>query len=764
MNKAITDGVVFMPPVFTADNLGQFSRGDGIPGSATYAGYANAAFEPADQDFAGCLEILKTDGVQKLRYMGQTPILPGCYLRVSAKVKAISGALPAVRIAGWAGDANENAVTNVTLSTTPVDLTTYGEVVEVSAIVGVGSRNGVDMVWGTQPVYGHFGIDLTGQNGGIVRIDDIVIEDVTGVFLRDMMNWVDVRDYGAIGDGVTDDSAAFEAADQAANGRRILVSAGTYHLASSTTLDHRVQFEGSVTMPDAAIFSLTKAFDLPTYIDAFGGDEELAFKKALQSLMNNADHESLDLGGRRVSIHSPIDVQAAVPNRTTYAQRRVIRNGQLRAESSTNWDPDVVTSQATYAANNPWVLTNVSNVANIPLGSLVEGPIGVGREIYVKEVNVAAQQVTLSQPLSRAPTTQTYTFTRFKYILDFTGFERLNVFELEGVEFQCGEEASGLVLPRLGTVNVIRNCVFNRPGHRAITSIGDGCQGMLIDLCQFISHEGGLNPQDRQSVAITCNANDVKIRNCRASQFRHFAVMSGTHSIITGNHFFQGGGVAGGPRTAGIVINVRACNTQISGNYIDNAFIEWTNEREPEPDHTGGFGFAGLSITNNVMLSSDVSNSFSYIVWKPYGSGHIINGLNVSGNTFRVVGTSIERAERIDLSQGSVLKSSMKKINFVGNTHHNVTYATSNPLVIDHDQNTAASVWEVDTGNQLPFEGFALNVDSVVTTSRPRNASNVTRNHMPYTQTQIGSNDDRVQLIWPEDMLGDANVTIRMDK
>jgi uncharacterized zinc-type alcohol dehydrogenase-like protein len=43
-----------------------------------------------------------------------------------------------------------------------------------------------------------------------VRIDDIVIEDVTGVFHRKMMDWVDVVDFGAVGDGVT----AFEPGDR----------------------------------------------------------------------------------------------------------------------------------------------------------------------------------------------------------------------------------------------------------------------------------------------------------------------------------------------------------------------------------------------------------------------------------------------------------------------------------------------------------------------------------------------------------------------
>jgi len=87
MNKAITDGVVLMPTPFAA-GLDVWSSGDGTPGSDTYENAANAAFVPADQDFGGALELLKTQSTQQLRYMGQTTLLPGCYLRVTARVNS----------------------------------------------------------------------------------------------------------------------------------------------------------------------------------------------------------------------------------------------------------------------------------------------------------------------------------------------------------------------------------------------------------------------------------------------------------------------------------------------------------------------------------------------------------------------------------------------------------------------------------------------------------------------------------------------------
>ncbi|SIS83945.1 Pectate lyase superfamily protein [Roseivivax lentus] len=760
MNKAITDGVVLMPTPFS-EGLNVWSSGDGRPGSDTYASTPTASFVAADQDFGGCLELLKTDATQRIRYMGEVPIEPGCYLRVTARVKCVSGSLPSVRVAAWAGNASGNAVTGIPLSGDAVAIPTYGQVVEVSAIIGSGNRGGVDLVWGRQPTYGHFGIDFTGASGGLLRVDDFVIEDVTSVFLREMLGYVDVRDYGARGDGVTDDSAAFEAADQVTNGRTLFVSQGSYFLGQDVTINSEVIFEGTVSMPTSRRLSLTKNFSLPSYIDAFG-DEEVALKKALQSLMNDADHESLDMGGRRVTLSGPLDVQAAVANRTTYAQRRVLRNGQLQATEAGDWAEEVVTSQASYSPSNQFRLTNVTNIANIQVGSLVEGA-GVGREIYVRSVNVGAGDLTLSQPLSDATGTQNYTFTRYKYMLDFSGFDRLDVFQIEDIEFQCAIEANGILLAPEGTVMVVRECVFNRPKFRGITSPGEGCQGMLIEHCQFISHEGGMLTQNRRSVAINVNANDVKVRDCRASQFRHFLVASGAQNLITGNHFFQGDTATNGIRSAGIVLALRACNTQVSNNYIDNCFVEWTNEREPEPDFTGGFGFAGLSITDNVFLCSNVATTFSYIVVKPYGTGHFLNGFNVSGNTFRASSGKIDRVERVDTSFANLEFGSMKRVTFSNNTFANVEKATRNPLVVRHDQNTHSDTWVVETNNELPFDGWAQEVDAVSHMSRLRNSANVSEWIMPYCSVREGGQNNRVHLIYGRPVLGDANVTIRMD-
>jgi hypothetical protein len=545
------------------------------------AGQPNAALVPADQDFGSCLELAKTLSVTRLRSFGQTPIEPGLYLRVTARVKAISGNLPAVRIAAWAGRANGTNVGGVPQTGPLVQLAAYGEVVTVTAIIGSGARQGVDMVWGTTPVYAHVGLDLTGPNGGVVRIDDIVVEDVTEVFHRKMMDWVDVRDYGALGDGVTNDAPAFAAADAAAQGRGVLVSAGTYRLTANVTFTAKVRFEGTVSMPAANRLSCTRDYNMDTYEAAFGSEAE-GFRRALQALFFFTDHVTLDLGGRRVALTEPVDV-AAVSGVTTFAIRRVIAHGQIEAEESGAWATQTATSVATYTPTaNPNILTGVANVANIPVGARVIGT-GVGREIYVRSRNIGAGTLELSRPLWGAAGTRTYSFARYRYLLDFSGFAELSRFEMNDIEFQCNGRASAVMLPPQGIANRLADSTVNKPMDRGLTSIGTGCQGLFVDQCQFISNEQPLPVQQRTTVALNVNANDAKIRDNRIVRFAHFAIMSGSGNMFVGNHFFQGDDQTAGVRRAGIVFATTNVKSLITGNYIDNCFIEWTNEHDPTP-------------------------------------------------------------------------------------------------------------------------------------------------------------------------------------
>jgi hypothetical protein len=759
MNKAITEGLVLMPPAFAA-GLNLWSSANGRPGDASYLGVANAALVTNDQDFGGCLELQKTVATQKLRCFTQTPLRPDMYLRITAKVKAVSGNLPSVRIAAWVGNVSENNVGGVVQAGPAVALTQYGEIVTVEAVVGAGNRTGVTMAWGAAGVFAHVGIDLTGSTGGVVRVDDLVVEDVTSVFIRDMMDMVDVRDYGAIGNGVANDVAAFNAADAAAQGRTILVSSGTYNLPGNVTINSPIRFQGTVVQPAANRLILTRNFDLETYSRAYGGDGE-GFKRALQALFYFSDHVTFDMSGRRVDLTEPLDV-AALSGLSSFSNRRVLRNGSLNAVSSSAWNAQVVTSVGTYSVASSTTLTGVANVANIPIGALVQAT-GVGREVYVKAKNVGAGTVELSQPLYGAVGTRTYTFTRFKYLLDFSGFSLLSRFEVQEVEFNCLGLCSGVMMALSGSVFRFDNCTFNRPKDRGITSVGSGCQGMWVDGCQFLSNEQALDAQDRSTIAVNVQANDVKVRNNRIVRFRHFAVMNGTSHMIYNNHFFQGDDAPAGVRLAGLVFTQTNVATVVMGNYIDNCFIEWGNEHDPEPGFNNEFSFGGLNVANNIFIASDVSSAFRWVVVKPYGSGHFLNGFSLVNNTFRVFNAVVDRVEKVDTSFANLDFTRSRNVRVEGNTYNQVSETIQNPIVVSHTQNTAAETWVVDAASYIPFGGRIRTVESVMPEGAITNASNAARYAFPNALVGQGAGGVQAHLRWGEALKGKVTAVIRMD-
>lgn len=761
MNIAITDGLVLDPPGFAA-GLGVWSREHGTPGSATWAGASNAGIVAADADFGTCLEITKQETTTRLRFMGETPILPGTYLRISARLKVIAGAMPAVQIGAFAGNAARKRITTVTDTGASVTPPGYNRVVTVSAIVGTGSRPGVGMAWGREAVYGHFGLDLTGANGGTLRIESLRIEDCTADFLRKMLDWVDVRDFGARGDGVTDDTAAFAAADVAANSREVVVPEGTYFIGSNLSMSSRVRFVGRLVMPRSARLALMENFDFPSYADAFQ-DETEGFKRGLQALFGWTDHGTFDLRGRRVDLTEPIMIHEIAPGVPAYSNRRVLANGQIRAVPGPGWQTGTATSTATYSPGQSRQLSEVENVANIEVGSRVIGP-GVGREVYVKARNVAARTLTLSQPLHGGAGTRNLTFERYRYVLDFSGVSKYDRFNINDVDFTLDGEASCLMLPPEGEMFHIRDCYVARPKDRAITSIGRGCQDLLIDRCQFLSNEMGALAQTRTSVAINVNANDTKIRDNRFVRFGTFLVAAGAGHIISGNHWFQGDGANPGLRTPGLVLVGTNVQTTITGNYIDNNAIEWTNEYHANPNFSGNaLSFGALTITGNTFLCSNTVAWFSFIVIKPYGSGHFVHGLTVSGNVFKADINRITRIERVDDTHAGLDLTRMRNIRFEGNTFTGVDTFCANPLQLTHSQASVAQQWTIPTGDQLPLGGWAKNVDSVVATSSILDSGNAYRGEMPWLQARQGADEKSLRVNWPRPVRGSVTVCLRMD-
>jgi len=121
--------------------------------------------------------------------------------------------------------------------------------------------------------------------------------------------------------------------------------------------------------------------------------------------------------------------------------------------------------------------------------------------------------------------------------------------------------------------------------------------------------------------------------------------MNGTGHLIHANHFFQGDDEPAGLRRAGLVLTQTNVSTVITGNYIDNCFIEWGNEHDSAPEWNNEFSFGGLNIFGNVFIGSYMATAARFIVVKPYGPGHFLNGFSLNSNSFRVFNATIDRVD-----------------------------------------------------------------------------------------------------------------------
>ena len=189
----------------------------------------------------------------------------GNHLRISARVKAIA----ATCCGAHRGIRRQCAAQMSAASrrSDPRCLPGHGQVVEVSAIVG--RAGGTASTWpGAQsPTFGHFGLDLIGDNNGSIRIESIVIEDVTAAFLPGMLDWVDVRDFGAVGDGVTTTMRRFRRRRPGRRQQTVLVPEGSITSARSSSMSAPMRFVGTLKMPRGTPAALTRSFDYPTYAE-----------------------------------------------------------------------------------------------------------------------------------------------------------------------------------------------------------------------------------------------------------------------------------------------------------------------------------------------------------------------------------------------------------------------------------------------------------------------------------------------------------------
>jgi hypothetical protein len=141
----------------------------------------------------------------------------------------------------------------------------------------------------------------------------------------------------------------------------------------------------------------------------------------------------------------------------------------------------------------------------------------------------------------------------------------------------------------------------------------------------------------------------VKIRDNRAVKFLHFGVMGGSGNIVSGNHFFQGDDETNGLRSAGLILTRTNARTTLSGNYIDNCFVEWGNEHDAEPALQGEFSFHGLTVNSNMFFATNATPFMKFILMKALRAGSLHQRADVADNLFKETnGPALEAVEGVD--------------------------------------------------------------------------------------------------------------------
>lgn len=168
-------------------------------------------------------------------------------------------------------------------------------------------------------------------------------------------------------------------------------------------------------------------------------------------------------------------------------------------------------------------------------------------------------------------------------------------------------------------------------------------------------------------------------------------------------------------------------------------------------------------ITGNVFLASGVPSWFRWIVLKPHGPGHFLDGLVVTGNTFQAISGQVDRAEGVDTSFAALDMTKSRNVTFWGNSFNNVVVRAQNPASLAFTQNTAATQWTCDFGTALPFGGRLRAVDALVAEGMITTAAGGRITEMPFVELEQGPSGTQARLNWAVAARGRVRLTGRID-
>ena len=390
---------------------------------------------------------------------------------------------------------------------------------------------------------------------------------------------VNIEDFGAVGDGATDNSAAVSAAAVQAESLKcpVTIPAGTFLINSAvattaSTLQHgELRFGASGSYSDAS-HSGNAPLKLSSFLKRYASQKD-ALVAAIKTLFNgsgtntapNSNQLMLDCEGIEILIASPIELtQSDIATGSGFLRReKVIANLNLRATGA-SWSA----GQSLFTIRGDQALGN------------------------------------------------------------------LRQFSLVNCRFDCANIASLHALTVGGYYNIfVKDCMFRNFQADAIRSLGygdaTGNHGLVIDGCYIMGDYS--SPTGKRG--LFTEDGDVVVRGCMI-EYVETGIYSSRGSIKVENNHFSMGSQASSPAAVEVTA---PRGVAIIGNDIDGAHLYFHNTALNTYDGTYFEGWLQIQIANNdfeLLAANALPAGRGFVTFKTQTASNFISNLFVHGNDF----------------------------------------------------------------------------------------------------------------------------------
>jgi hypothetical protein len=384
---------------------------------------------------------------------------------------------------------------------------------------------------------------------------------------------INAKDFGAVGDGVTDDTAAIQAAlTSASSNDTVLIPNGTFKITSNIIANCQVIFDGVIS-----ILSPTITFKLnaqPIVLDDYRkiymgedwnnqwGNSGLALQRAVDQLFSQNRFHTLYGNGRQVLLDFEISISNFTPS---YGQYKYITDMYIVL-------PD----------------DNSFGVRNNTTGIIT-------------------------------PKNDAYTFN-----IDYQQSSSIFGIIFDKIRISCRKQGNGILFNFLSNQeSIITDCNITNPYNFGIKALNP----IHINKCRITGGESDVFDDDRIVTGIEIGGGDSEITNTTVQYCKTCVLVKEPTCLISNSHFFNS---STNNRAPILHIQAELSDLRATGCYFDNGPIWIENV-------SGGYNTAGRCSFQNCVYTwtGDSYGNRSYFVAKPNEIFAVFRGILVSGCQFR---------------------------------------------------------------------------------------------------------------------------------